>query len=452
MIPAFFEGVPRRLIEGFERAGPAAIGFPPAVNGHRLTSSQYGDSLTELGQRGEEPVALYIHLPFCPVRCLYCACHTTVTHDFERIDRYLDALEQELDLVLERLGRGRELEQLHVGGGTPNYLSDSQLVRLMGMVALRFRIPPKTSPLIECNPRRTSASQLELLHSLGFKGLSLGVQDLNPSVQHAMGRINSPELVQDVCNSAREAGFETISLDLIYGLPKQTAASFMRTLEAVANIGPDRVRCYSYSHRPTARPHQYAIESSDLPTPEQKLALLHEAVACFTAAGYQWIGVDCFARPGDELSLAQSAKRLRHNCLGYTGASTQHLIAVGMSALGEVNGAFVQNESEIKPWSAAVHAGNLPVAWGHRLSDGDLRRRRALQHLMCNLELPIKLAEGLEEDYDRLCGCSEHGLVEVDPDCVRITPKGRYFLRSLCTQHELSVAWNSNQWGVPQIA
>jgi oxygen-independent coproporphyrinogen-3 oxidase len=192
MIPAFFEGVPRRLIEGFERAGPAAIGFPPAVNGHRLTSSQYGDSLSELGRRGDEPLALYIHLPFCPVRCLYCACQTTVTHDFEQIDRYLDALEQELDLVLERLGRGRELEQLHLGGGTPNYLNDSQLVRLMGMVALRFRISPKTSPVIECNPRRTSASQLELLHSLGFKGLSLGVQDLNPSVQHAMGRINSP--------------------------------------------------------------------------------------------------------------------------------------------------------------------------------------------------------------------------------------------------------------------
>ncbi len=172
---------------------------------------------------------------------------------------------------------------------------------------------------------------------------------------------------------------------------------------------------------------------------------MHEAVDCFTAAGYQWIGVDCFARPGDDLPIAQSAKRLRHNCNGYTSASVQHLIAVGMSALGEVDGAFVQNESQLKPWSAALDAGTLPVAWGHRLSEGDLRRRAALEHLMGNLELPAALAQGLEEEYERLRGCSEHGLVEVDSDCVRITPRGRYFLRSLCTQHAISIAWSSNR-------
>jgi len=452
MIPALFEGIPRRLIDGFEQAGPAAIAFPPAVNGHRLTASQYGEALSAVSRRDDEALALYVHVPFCPVRCLYCACHTTVTHDFERIDRYLDSLERELDLVLERLGKGRELQQLHLGGGTPNYLTDSQLVRLMGMVEERFRIAPGASTSIECNPRRTSANQLELLHGLGFKGLSFGVQDLNPSVQRAIGRINSLDLVCDVCSNARDAGFETISLDLIYGLPEQTEASFLQTLEAVVDIVPDRVRCYSYSHRPVTRPHQYAIESSELPSPEEKLSLLHEAVDCFTSAGYHWIGVDCFARPDDELSIAQSAKRLRHNCIGYTSSSAQHLIAVGMSALGEVDGAFVQNESELKPWRTALETGTLPVAWGHRLSEGDLRRRQALQHLMCNLELPATFAKGLEEDYERLCGCSEHGLVEVDSDCIRITPRGRYFLRSLCSQHALSVAWNSNQWGVPQIA
>ncbi len=451
MIPALFEGMPRLLIDGFEQASPAAVAFPPAVNGHRLSASQYGDALSAVSQHGDEPLALYVHVPFCPVRCLYCACHTTVTHDLERIDHYLDSLEQELDLVLERLGRGRELQQLHLGGGTPNYLSNSQLVRLMGMVEERFRLAPGASTCIECNPRRTSAGQLELLHGLGFKELSFGVQDLNPSVQRAIGRINSLELVRDVCNNARDAGFETISLDLIYGLPNQTEAGFLQTLEEVVDMGPDRVRCYSYSHRPTARPHQYAIESSDLPGPEDKLTLLHEAVDCFSAAGYHWIGADCFARPGDDLAIAQSAKRLRHNCIGYTSYSIEHLIPVGMSALGEVDGAFVQNESELKRWSAALDAGTLPVAWGHRLSEGDLRRREALQHLMCNLEFPAVLAQGLEEEYERLCGYSEYGLVEVDSDCIRITPRGRFFLRSLCTQHALSVAWNSNQWGVPQI-
>ena len=452
MIPALFEGIPRGLIEGFEQAGPAAIGFPPAVNGHRLTASQYGDALSALSQRAEEPLALYVHVPFCPVRCLYCACHTTVTHDFERIDRYLDSLERELDLVLERLGSGRALEQLHLGGGTPNYLTDSQLVRLMGMIERRFRLSSSAATTIECNPRRTSANQLELLQGLGFKGLSFGVQDLNLSVQRAIGRINSLELVRDVCANARDAGFQTINLDLIYGLPEQTEASFLETLEAVVDLGPDRVRCYSYSHRPATRPHQYAMESWHLPSPEEKLALLHEAVDRFTAAGYEWIGVDCFVRPGDELSVAQSAKRLRHNCIGYTGSGAQHLIAVGMSALGEVDGAFVQNEPALKPWATALEAGKLPVAWGHRLSEGDQRRRRALQHLMCNLELPVALAEGLEEEVRRLRECSQHGLVEFTPEAIRITPRGRYFLRSLCTQHALSVAWNSNQWGIPQIA
>ncbi len=445
MIPALLAGVPQVLIDGFERDGSAVNALPRAVNGHRLSPSQYVDSLRAVRERHQEPVALYVHVPFCPVRCLYCACHTTITHDEERIDRYLDTLEHEMDLVVESLGGGRELRQIHLGGGSPNYLSDSQLVRLVGMIEARFRIRPDAATSIDCNPRRTSASQLDLLKGLGFKCLSLGVQDLNPRVQHAIGRINSLELIDDVYTTARDIGFETISLDLIYGLPHQTERSFHETLEQVVAMGPDRVRCYSYSHRPAARPHQYAIESTELPGPEEKLTLLHEAVTCFTNAGYSWIGLDCFARACDDLSLAQSAGRLHHNCMGYSSTPIQHLVAVGMSALGEVDDAFVQNEPAIKAWVEAIDAGQLPVAWGYRMTDGDRRRRQALQHLVCNLELPLTLAAGLEQDYERLCGCSEHGLVEVTSDRVKVTPRGRYFL------HSLSADWNSNPWGIPQI-
>lgn len=451
MIPAIFEDIPRELIERFEQAGPNAIAFP-AGSGHRLTATQYATALKSVAERPAEPVALYVHLPFCPVRCLYCACHTTITHDAQRIDRYLDTLAREMDLVAGLLGPGRELTQLHLGGGTPNYLSDSQLVRLMEEIRRRFRIRPDTATAIECNPRRASAGQLELLRGLGLKDVSFGIQDLEPQVQHAIGRINSFGMVRDICATAREQGFDHVSLDLIYGLPNQTVHTFEKTLHRIVETGPDRVRFYSYSHRPTLRPHQYAIETGSLPTPEQKLALLYTAVRFFAESGYHWLGTDCFVRHGDELAEAQAAGSLQHNGLGFTTAPTRHLIAVGTSGMGEVDAALAQNEPDLESWATAVNAGRFPIAWGHKLTESDRRRRDVLQHLICNLELPASLAEGLEQDYERLRRCADHGLVEVAEDRLRITYRGRFFLRSLCIPHELSTAWSGNQWGIPRTA
>lgn len=452
MIPELFRDIPRELIERFEQTAPAATAFPPAVNGHRLTASQYGESLRGLRDLNQEPVGLYVHIPFCPVRCLYCACHTTVTHDAEKIDQYLDDLAREMDLVADGLGRGRALSHLHLGGGTPNYLSDSQLIRLIDLVEAHFRLDAGTVTSIECNPKRASAGQLELLRALGFRHLSLGIQELDPAVQRAIGRINSPDLIRDVCATARAAGFEGITLDLVYGLPNQSEAGFRQTLEQVVTIAPDRVRCYSYSHQPVSRPHQHAIDPTSLPTPAEKLALLHQAVRAFTDSGYRWIGVDCFAREGDTLAEAQLTRRLCHTGIGYTSTPIKHLVACGVSSLGEVDGAFVQNETGIGPWRQALAEGRFPISWGHKMSESDRRRRDALRHLMCHLELPASLARGLEEDYERLGRYAEVGLMEVGPDRLRVTPRGRYFLRSLCTQHAVSVAWSSNQWGAPRIA
>jgi oxygen-independent coproporphyrinogen-3 oxidase len=451
MTPALISDIPRELIQRFEQSGGEAISFPPAVNGRRLTSFQYADSLRAVAQRPDELLGVYIHLPFCPVRCLYCACHTTITHDGEKIDRYLDTLEREMELATGVLGSGRALSQLHVGGGSPNYLSDSQLIRLMEMIDRHFGVRPETITSMECNPRRASAGQLELLKGLGFKGVSFGIQDLDARVQQAIGRINSLGLVRDVVVTAREIGFETVGLDLVYGLPYQTEQGFEETLERIIETGPDRVRCYSYSHRPSARPHQYAIEAGSLPGPAEKLALLHQAVRSFTDSGYHWIGVDWFVRDGDDLSDAQAAGSMRHTCLGYTSAPTHHVLPLGTSSLGEVDGAFVQNEPTLDAWRRSVDQGQFPIYWGHKMSDTDLRRRAAIQHLMCHLELPEHLVKGIEQDYERLSRCAEYGLVEVLSDRIRVTPRGRYFLRSICTQHEVSVAWTSNQWGVPQI-
>lgn len=452
MIPALFEDLPHEFIERFEQAGPDAIAFPPAAHGHRLTATQYAASLRAVGGRPSEPVGLYLHLPFCPVRCLYCACHTTITHDAERIDRYLSTLARELDMTAKLLGPGRELSQLYLGGGTPNYLSDSQLVRLMELVRARFRVQPDTVTSIECNPRRASAGQLELLRGLGFKGVSFGIQDLDPRVQHAIGRINSFGMVRDVCTTAREQGFEHISVDLIYGLPNQTEQTFEKTLQRIIETGTDRVRFFSYSHRPAQRPHQYAIESGSLPTPAQKLSLLHLAVRVFTESGYRWLGSDCFVREGDELAEAQSAGQLRHNSLGFTTAPTRHLVALGTSSLGEVDGCFMQNEPDLDSWAVAVNGGRFPLAWGYKMTDDDRRRREVFQHLMCNLEFPAHLAQGLEQDYERLSRYADYGLVETTATGIRVTQRGRYFLRSLCTPQEFASTWNSNQWGIPKTA
>ena len=272
----------------------------------------------------------------------------------------------------------------------------------MDTLARRFHIGAETVTTIECSPRRASAGQLELLKGLGFTRLSFGIQDLDARVQHAIGRVNSLGLVRDVCETARTIGFENISLDLIYGLPKQTVESFESTLERVVEIAPDRVRCFSYSHRPTARPHQYAIETVGLPGPEEKLTLLHSAVRSFTEAGFHWIGVDCFARNGDDLVDAKAAGTLRHTCLGYTSAATRHLVALGSSSLGEVDRVFIQNQSTVEAWSKDLEAGRFPIQWGYCMSDAERRHRDAMHLLMCNLEVPANLATDLEPEINRL--------------------------------------------------
>jgi oxygen-independent coproporphyrinogen-3 oxidase len=439
MIERYLDGAARPA--GVERRGVK-------VNG--ISHEEYAVTLEDLGRRDQDSLALYIHMPFCPVRCHYCACNTNVTHDSGKIDDYLDTLEREMDLVVRRLGAGREVRQLHIGGGTPNYLSDSQLVRLMDIVGGRFKIGGQGPVCIECNPRRASAGQLELLRGLGFNAISFGVQDLSPNVQRAIGRVQSARIVRDVCVTAREAGFTNISIDLVYGLPEQTELDFAVTAEQIVSMEPDRIRCFSYAHSPAVRPHQFAIDTSSLPSPVEKLSLFRRAVTEFTRAGYSWIGVDCFARSADEWSVAQTESRLRRNGIGYTAAPTDHLLSFGTYGLGEVGSLFVQNEPRLDPWKRAVGDGRLPIAWGHRLSDEDFQRRRAFEHLMCNLELPASMAAGLEKDIAALQTCFDDGLLELVSDGIRVTTRGRFFLRDLCVAQAASLDWDSAQWRFPK--
>ncbi len=410
-------------------------------------AEDYSRALAEVAQRPMETLSLYVHIPFCAGRCLYCGCSTTVTHDSERMDSYLDTLDREMAMVAERINGDRDLLQVHLAGGTPNYLSEAQLTRLTEMLERRFHLVPETERSIECDPRRASAGQLELLHALGFRNVGFGVQDLDPDVQRAIGRIQSEELIRDVYWLAREIGFDSIGFDLIYGLPLQTQATFARTIDTVVELAPDRVACFGYARRTIDGPHQHAIDVHELPTSADRDRLFRNAVASFTGAGYAWIGLDSFALETDDLALAQAEGRLHRNCIGYTATPSAHLAGLGAGAIGELRGACVQNEPDLHRWQQTVLAGRIPVNRGHKLSEQDRRRRDAISHLICNLVLPRHLADDcLDDEYRRLAAYAGDGLVEALPDRLRVTEAGRFFLRELCTDHDAYFHWDRARW------
>jgi oxygen-independent coproporphyrinogen III oxidase len=424
---------------------------PPPVGAHEYDPAEYARALAQVAAQPADTLSLYVHIPFCAGRCLYCGCNTTVTHDSARMDAYLDTLDREMAMIAARIdgdGDGnRDLLQVHLAGGTPNYLSEAQLSRLTEMLERRFHIVADTELSIECDPRRASAGQLELLHALGYRTISFGVQDLDPDVQRAIGRIQSEELIRDVYWLAREIGFDSINFDLIYGLPLQTEAAFTRTIEAVLELSPDRVACFGYARQTLDGAHQYAIDVHELPTNAEREHLFRYAVSRFTEAGYRWIGLDTFALETDDLAQAQAEGRLHRNCIGYTAMPSTHLIGLGAGAVGEIMGTCLQNQPDLAVWQQRVDAGRLAVDRGHKLSDLDRRRRDALSHLICNLELPLAMASGcLDDEYKRLAAYAGDGLVDVLPDGLRVTEAGRFFLRELCTEQDAYFHWDRARW------
>jgi oxygen-independent coproporphyrinogen-3 oxidase len=380
-----------------------------------------------------EPLALYVHLPFCASRCLYCGCNATVTKRSEVVDRYLDRLEREIAMVAAAVGDPPRVAEMHWGGGTPNFLDDAQLERLFGMLRKAFPIDARTECSVEADPRLVTRSQLDTLRQLGFTRISFGVQDLDPVVQTAIGRIQPESLVRHVVTQARDAGFSGINLDLIYGLPSQTPESFARTVEESLALSPDRVACFGYAHVPWMRAHQKRIDASTLPRNEARFSLFRDAVERFVEAGYEWLGIDHFALPDDPLSLAAHAGRLHRNFMGYTTRSGENLLGIGTSAISEINGWYVQNSPELGDWQKEVDAGHLPLARGHVRSLDDDGRANAITHLMCNAELPYDFFVGdMYELVDRFEAYAADGLVEFDSEKVSVTPLGRFFLRNLC--------------------
>lgn len=432
--------VTREQIDYYNRPGPRYTSYPTVpVWSTSFDERAYREALAAVAARPADTLSVYVHLPFCAERCAYCGCNATATKHAHVVDTYLDRVERELSIVAPLLGERRRVVQLHWGGGTPNFLNEAQARRLMGLLDAAFAIDREGEIALEMDPRIGNAEQAAFYRALGFNRVSLGVQDINPQVQAAIGRIQPFEQTAALFAACRAEGFSSVNLDLVYGLPYQTEERFGHTLDAAIALRPDRLACFSYAHLPQARPNQKRVDASGLPTPYTKFALFQQAVQRFSEAGYDWIGMDHFALADDELAVAAREKRLHRNFMGYTTRPAPQLLGLGMSAIGDLGGCFVQTEAHLGRYEQALAAGRLPIVRGHRLSADDRRRRAAITHLMCNLELPLGTAldagdEAMVESIERVIAHADEGLVEVANERIVVTDLGRYFLRNLCME------------------
>jgi oxygen-independent coproporphyrinogen-3 oxidase len=436
--------VSAELLKRYDRPGPRYTSYPTAVEfSPAFDEVAYRARLAEAAQRPREPLSLYLHLPFCEKRCSFCGCMVIITRKREVAARYLEYLHRELRMLAEALGSRRRVVQYHWGGGTPTYLATSEIEALHAEVARHFEIDRDAEVAIEVDPRVTSTEQLELLRRLGFNRLSMGVQDFDPTVQEAINRIQPEDPTRELYETARRLGFQSINVDLIYGLPFQTLASFERTLGSVVALRPDRLAVYSYAHVPWIRGNQKRIDPKDLPERSLKLELFLQAREAFLGAGYRDIGMDHFALPGDELAQAAERGTLHRNFMGYTTKPATDMVGAGVSAIGDVAGAFAQNTKKLSTYYATLDTGRFPVERGYTLDDDDKLRRHVITELMCNFRIDKAAVEkrfGVRfDDYFaaelaelRVSGPVQDGFLELTPETLLITRAGRLFVRNVC--------------------
>jgi oxygen-independent coproporphyrinogen-3 oxidase len=431
------------LLRRYDRPGPRYTSYPTAVEFHAgFDEAAYREHLARAAADRDAPLSLYLHLPFCEERCTFCGCMVIITKKREVAAHYLDYLHREIALLAGHLQGRRRVVQYHWGGGTPTYLSVEQIEALQKTVSRHFDIQPGAEVAIEVDPRVTSFAQLETLRALGFNRLSMGVQDFTPAVQEAVNRVQAEAETRALFERARELGYASINVDLIYGLPLQTLDSFGRSVDAVVRMHPDRVAVYSFAHVPWIRGNQRRLRPEDLPSPETKLALFLEARRRFLDAGYQAIGMDHFALPEDELARAARARTLHRNFMGYTVKPAPDMLGAGVSAIGDVAGAFAQNVKKLSQYYAALDAGRFPIERGYRLSSDDHVRRHVITQLMCNFHVDgAAVAARFGIDFDSYFarellelreGPVADGFVEMDGGRLDLTPRGRLFVRNVC--------------------
>lgn len=427
------------FIARHDRPGPRYTSYPTADRFGDFAAEDFAKALQRADAAGADtPLALYIHLPFCEQLCTYCGCAVVVTRSAGKRGSYLEYVRRELQLVGESLKQRRTLAQLHLGGGTPNSYTVPELGKLLEAVQEVFTFADGAELAIEIDPRRANPEQITGLYELGFNRLSMGVQDFDVAVQEAIRRVQSFELTSACARAAREAGFESVNMDLVYGLPHQTDASFAETLDRAIELKPDRVALYSFAYVPWIRKHQRAIDPDALPQGDAKLNLFLAARRAFMNAGYVPIGMDHFARPDDELALALGNRRLCRNFQGYTTIADLDVLGVGMTAISDIGGAYVQNTKELTDYQARIDAGQLATARGLERTTADGVRRWLIHQLMCNFHVDgrelwmrfgLELRDDFADELEALKPLQEEGLVEVGEDSITVTPLGELLVR-----------------------
>lgn len=432
------------LAQRYDVRAPRYTSYPTAADFHsNISITEREEAIARTNNDPvPAPAALYLHLPFCHSLCYYCACNKVITHDAAKTQKYLDLIAREGAQIAPYLAPDRQVTHIHLGGGSPTYYSTAQLASLMRALGESFRLAPPAQAdwSIEIDPRTVSPESIGELREIGFRRLSFGVQDLDPRVQVAINRVTEPELLQSLVAAARDAEFDSINFDLIYGLPHQNQERFAHTLEQVIDIGPDRIAMYGYAHLPHRFHAQRLLEGDALPSGMEKLALLHNAINTFTSAGYEYIGMDHFSRPEDALARSRHERTMVRNFQGYMPGPDTDLIGLGASAISSLGGTYCQNIKSVRQWGEAIEAGRSTTERGYRLSEEDQLRREIISAVMCQDEVEFapffkSSDEGFREHFgdalealEPLCG---DGLLKLHEDHLEITERGRLFLRAI---------------------
>jgi oxygen-independent coproporphyrinogen-3 oxidase len=431
------------LIKKYDKSGPRYTSYPTAIQfSENFTEEDYYQQV-KLSNERNTPLSLYFHIPFCDTICYYCGCNKIVTKNRNHAQPYLNALYKELALQGALFKASRVVHQLHWGGGTPTFISHAQMTELMEQTRRHFTLLDDDSGeySIELDPREVNGSSINLLRKLGFNRISLGVQDFNPKVQQAVNRIQSYNETRDVILAARKNKFHSISLDLIYGLPFQTVTSFNETVDKVLDLEPDRLSVFNYAHLPEMFKTQRQINADDLPSAEDKLAILQQVTNKLINAGYEYIGMDHFAKPTDELAVAQKEGKLYRNFQGYSTNSDCDLVAMGVTSIGKIADSYSQNIKTIKEYTAILNSGKLPVYRGVSLSQDDILRREVINQLICHFELNFRKIENdfsvnftdyFSVELKQLKEMQDDSLLELTQNNILVLPEGKLLIRNIC--------------------
>ena len=431
-----------QVLKKFNQQGPRYTSYPTApVFSPEFTSDDYVDEIRDTNQKGsDQPLSLYFHFPFCEKLCYFCGCNMRVTHDRALISEYNGYLKKEIDLLQPLMSRERKAAQMHWGGGTPTYLYPDEIRDIGGYIRERFEFEPDIEASVEIDPRNLTREHLVALREIGFNRTSFGVQDFDPMVQAAINRVQPESITRQTVTWARELGFQSVNLDLIYGLPHQTVATFTDTVDKIIDISPDRIAVFNYAHVPWLKKHQNVIPTESIPSADERLAILQMSIEKLIDAGYEYIGMDHFAKPTDELAIAQQNGTLYRNFQGYSTKAGCDVCAFGVSAISQFENIYAQNQKNIREYYARLDDGEAATAVGYRMTRDDHIRKDTIMQMMCNLEIDKRRVErefGIDfEDYffddiRKLDIFINEGLVENTGDVIRVKGSGILIIRNV---------------------